>query len=363
MDVTDLLVKTRDMGASDLHLTVASPPTMRVNGKLTRLKSAALTRDEIHAMLYDLLSDEQKAQYEATHDLDFSLELGNVGRFRINAFLGRLGPGVVLRLIASKIKSLDELGFPPILKDLSVQEQGLVLITGPTGAGKSTTLAAMVDHMNSTREDHVVTVEDPIEFVHDHRTCNINQREVGPHTMSFAAALRAALREDPDVILVGEMRDLETISLALTAAETGHLVLSTLHTNNAAQTISRIVDVFPPYQQEQVRVQLADSLMGVISQTLVPTIDHSSRVAAMEIMVANAAIRNLIRENKVHQIPSAIQTGAREGMISLDQSLKALVKTQKISNEEALRRAFEKQAFGPDTAGPHGEYASLKTRR
>jgi len=363
MDITDLLIQTRDRGASDLHLTVGSPPTMRINGKLTRLSLPRLTRDEIHKMLYDLLSDEQKAHFEGTHDLDFSLELGGIGRFRVNAFLGRLGEGAVLRLIPSKIQSLDELGFPPVLKDLADEDQGLVLITGPTGAGKSTTLAAMVDHMNKTREDHVITIEDPIEFVHEHRKCNINQREVGPHTMSFAAALRSALREDPDVILVGEMRDLETIGLALTAAETGHLVLSTLHTNNAAQTISRIVDVFPPYQQEQVRIQVADSLLGVIAQTLIPTLDGSTRVAAMEVMVATPAIRNLIRENKVHQIPSAIQTGARDGMQSLDQSLKSLVKTQKISNEEALRRAVEKQAFGPEISGSRGEFASLKTPR
>ncbi len=363
MDITDLLIQTRDRGASDLHLTVGSKPTMRINGKLTRLPLSQLRREEIHTMLYDLLADEQKAHFEATHDLDFSLELGGIGRFRVNAFLGRLGEGVVLRLIPSKIQTLDELGFPAILKDLADEEQGFVLITGPTGAGKSTTLAAMVDHMNNTREDHVITIEDPIEFVHDHRKCNINQREVGPHTMSFTAALRAALREDPDIILVGEMRDLETIGLALTAAETGHLVLSTLHTNNAAQTISRIVDVFPPYQQEQIRIQLADSLLGVVAQTLVPTMDGSTRVAAMEIMVATPAIRNLIRENKVHQIPSAIQTGARDGMQSLDQSLKALVKTQKITNDEALRRAVEKQAFGQEISGHRGDFAGLKNQR
>src|SRR5207302_8163255 len=339
MDVTDLLVKTRDMGASDLHLTVASPPTMRVNGKLTRLKSAALTRDEIHAMLYDLLTEERKAQFEATHDLDFSVELGNVGRFRINAFLGRLGPGVVLRLIASKIKSLDDLGFPPILKDLAVQEQGLVLITGPTGAGKSTTLAAMVDHMNSTREDHVVTVEDPIEFVHDHRTCNINQREVGPHTMSFAAALRAALREDPDVILVGEMRDLETISLALTAAETGPLVLSTLHSGTGAMAIDRIIDVFPDAQQAQVRIQLASVLRAVVTQRLPPAKEPGKRVPAVEVLRASYAIAAQIRERKTHQLATQIQLGQDEGMIPLERSLVDLVRTRRITRETALAAA------------------------
>jgi twitching motility protein PilT len=364
MDITDLLVQTKEQGASDLHLTVGSHPTLRLNGKLTRLDLPLLTREDIHTMLYDILTDEQKARFEATHDLDFSLELSGVGRFRVNAFLQRLGEGFVLRLIPSKIKTLDDLAMPPILKDLAMKDRGLVLVTGPTGSGKSTTLAAMVDHMNGHREDHIITIEDPIEFIHEHKKCNINQREVGPHTLSFSAALRSALREDPDVILVGEMRDLETIAQALTAAETGHLVLSTLHTNNAPQTISRVVDVFPPHQQEQIRVQIADALLGVVAQTLIPSIDNKARVAAMEIMVATAAIRNLIRENKVHQIPSAIQTGAREGMQSLDQALKALVKTQKISNDEALKRAVERQAFAQEgVAGSRPDFAGLRTQR
>jgi twitching motility protein PilT len=359
MDITELLVQTKERNASDLHLCVGSPPTLRVNGKLTRLEMPVMGREDIHTMLYDILADEQKSRFEATHDLDFSLELSGVGRFRINAFLHRRGEGIVLRLIPSKIKTLDDLGMPSILKDFAMKDRGLVLVTGPTGSGKSTTLAAMVHHMNGQRDDHIITIEDPIEFIHEHNKCNVNQREVGPHTMSFAAALRSALREDPDVILVGEMRDLETISQALTAAETGHLVLSTLHTNSAPQTISRIVDVFPPHQQEQIRVQVADALLGVVAQTLVPTIDGKARAAAMEIMVATPAIRNLIRENKVHQIPSAIQTGAREGMQSLDQSLKALVKTQKISNEEAMKRAVEKQAFLQEglAGGGRNDYA------
>ncbi len=364
MDITELLVQTKEQGASDLHLTVGSHPTLRLNGKLTRLDMPLLTREDIHTMLYDILTDEQKARFEATHDLDFSLELSGVGRFRVNAFLQRLGEGFVLRLIPSKIKTLDDLAMPPILKDLSMKDRGLVLVTGPTGSGKSTTLAAMVDHMNGHREDHIITIEDPIEFIHEHKKCNINQREVGPHTLSFSAALRSALREDPDVILVGEMRDLETIAQALTAAETGHLVLSTLHTNNAPQTISRVVDVFPPHQQEQIRVQIADALLGVVAQSLIPSVDNKGRVAAMEIMVATPAIRNLIRENKVHQIPSAIQTGAREGMQSLDQALKALVKTQKISNDEALKRAVEKQAFAQEAAaGSRPDFAGLRTQR
>ena len=365
MDITELLVQTKERNASDLHLAVGCAPTLRINGKLTRLEVPVLGREDIHNMLYDILADEQKAKFEATHDLDFSLELSGVGRFRVNAFLHRRGEGIVLRLIPSKIKTLDDLEMPPVLKDFAMKDRGLVLVTGPTGSGKSTTLAGMVDHMNGHREDHIITIEDPIEFIHEHKQCNVNQREVGPHTMSFAAALRSALREDPDIILVGEMRDLETISQALTAAETGHLVLSTLHTNSAPQTISRVVDVFPPHQQEQIRIQLADALLGVVAQTLVPTMDGKGRAAAMEIMVATPAIRNLIRENKVHQILSAIQTGAREGMQSLDQSLKALVKTQKISNEEALRRAVEKQAFAQNgvSIAPKNDYAPLRPQR
>ena len=363
MDITDLLVQTKRLNASDLHLTAGARPTLRINGKLTRLDMPELGREEIHALIYDILTDEQKAKFEATHDLDFSLELSGVGRFRINAFLHRLGEGAVLRLIPEGVQSLDDLGMPPVLKDLAMQDRGLVLITGPTGSGKSTTLAAMIDHMNERREDHIITVEDPIEFVHAHKRCNINQREVGPHTMSFAAALRSALREDPDVILVGEMRDLETIALALTAAETGHLVLSTLHTNNAPQTINRVVDVFPPHQQEQIRVQLAESLLGVVAETLVPALNGGGRVAAMEIMVSTAAIRNIIRENKIHQLPSAIQTGARDGMQSFDQSLKVLVKNKKISPDEALKVAVEKQSFAEDAAGGRPEFADLRPKR
>ena len=363
MDITDLLIQTKQLHASDLHLTAGARPTLRINGKLTRLDMPELGREEIHALIYDILTDEQKAKFEATHDLDFSLELSGVGRFRINAFLHRLGEGAVLRLIPEGVQSLDDLGMPPVLKDLAMQDRGLVLITGPTGSGKSTTLAAMIDHMNERREDHIITVEDPIEFVHAHKRCNINQREVGPHTMSFAAALRSALREDPDVILVGEMRDLETIALALTAAETGHLVLSTLHTNNAPQTINRVVDVFPPHQQEQIRVQLAESLLGVVAETLVTALNGGGRVAAMEIMVSTAAIRNIIRENKIHQLPSAIQTGARDGMQSFDQSFKVLVKNKKISPDEALKVAVEKQSFAEDAAGGRPELADLRPKR
>ncbi len=360
MDITDLLVLTKERGASDLHLTAGAPPTLRVHGALVRLERQAQSREEIHAMLYDVLTDQQKARFEATHDLDFSLELEGVGRFRVNAFMQRLGEGMVMRLIPAEIRTLDLLGMPPVLKDLALREHGLVLITGPTGSGKSTTLAAMVHHRNEERTDHIITIEDPIEYVHTARKCNINQREVGPHTDSFAAALRGALREDPDVILVGEMRDLETISLALTAAETGHLVLATLHTNSAPQTVSRIVDAFPAHQQEQIRTQLAEALLGVVAQTLIRTVDGKGRVAAIEVMVATPAVRNMIRENKTHQLPSAIQTGARDGMQSLDQHLKTLVKLRKIDQAEALKKAEHPDALlqdrgplaGADIMGP-----------
>jgi twitching motility protein PilT len=352
VDITELLVLTRDRGASDLHLAAGAPPTLRVDGKLVRIEAAPLTREEMHSLLYDILTDEQKARFEATHDLDFSLELAGVGRFRVNAFVQRLGEGMVLRLIPSKIRSLGELGMPPVLEDLAMKDRGLVLVTGPTGSGKSTTLAAMVDHANQQRTDHIITIEDPIEFVHTPKKCNINQREVGPHTHSFSSALRSALREDPDIILVGEMRDLETIAQAVTAAETGHLVFSTLHTNSAPQTISRVVDVFPPHQQEQIRVQLADALLGVVAQTLIPTLDGQGRVAAVEVMVATPAVRNMVRENKIHQLPSAIQTGAKEGMQSLDQHLKSLVKMHRISPDEALKRAVDKHAFLHERSGP-----------
>ena len=364
MDITDLLILTKERKASDLHLCAGAPPTLRINGRLVRLDGVPLTREEVHTMLYDILADEQKARFEATHDLDFALELVNVGRFRVNAFVQRRGEGLILRLIPATIHSLDDLGMPPVLQDLAMRDRGLVLVTGPTGSGKSTTLAAMVDHMNEHREDHVVTIEDPIEFVHEPKKCSINQREVGPHTQSFSAALRSALREDPDVILVGEMRDLETISQALTAAETGHLVLSTLHTNNAPQTISRIVDVFPPHQQDQIRTQLADALLGVVAQTLVPSLDGKSRVAAIEIMVATPAVRNMIRENKVHQLLSAIQTGARDGMQSLDQHLKTLIKQRRIDPEEALKRVVEKNAFlhEPAPSGSPALYAPSTVR-
>jgi len=353
LDVTELLILAKERGASDLHLTVGIPPKLRVNGTLVDVDGwPALRREDVHGMVYDILTDAQKARFEEHLDLDFSVELQDLGRFRVNVFHQRLGEGAVFRLIPSRIKTLEELGLPPVLGELALRDRGLILVTGPTGSGKSTTLAAMVDLINQRRTAHVITLEDPIEFVHTHRRSIVNQREVGVHAKSFATALRAALREDPDVILVGEMRDLETIAMALTAAETGHLVLSTLHTNSAAQTVNRIIDVFPSDQQEQVRVQVAESLVGVVAQLLLPTADGTGRVPAVEVMVATPAIRNLIRENKVHQIPSAIQTGMKDGMQSLDQSLRQLLKTGRITHEVALRWAVDKQAFTREAPAP-----------
>ncbi len=345
MDITELLVLTREREASDLHLTVGTPPSLRIHGKLVRLDYPPLTAASLHEMLYDVLTDEHKARFEDTHDLDMSLELQNVGRFRVNVFVQRLGEAAVFRLIPTALKSLDQLGMPSVLRNLAMKDRGLVLVTGPTGSGKSTTLAAMIDLMNTERTDHIITIEDPIEFIHEHKSCIVNQREVGPHTKSFSAALRSALREDPDIILVGEMRDLETIGMALTAAETGHLVLATLHTNSAAQTINRVIDVFPPHQQEQVRVQLSEALIGILAQTLIPRVDGRGRVAAIEMLVANAAIRNLIREGKTFQIPSMIETGMKEGMTSLDQCLRDLLRRGLISPEDAFIRAVDRDAF------------------
>jgi len=345
MDITELLILTKERGASDLHLTVGAPPILRIHGKLTRLDFPELTPATIHEMLYDVLTDEHKARFEETHDLDMSLELTDVGRFRANVYVQRRGEAAAFRLIPTQIKSLAALGMPAVLASLAMKDRGFILVTGPTGSGKSTTLAAMVDLINTERTDHVITIEDPIEFVHQHKGCLVNQREVGPHTRSFAAALRSALREDPDVILVGEMRDLETTQMALTAAETGHLVLATLHTNSAAQTINRIIDVFPPYQQEQIRVQLSEALLGVVSQSLLPRTDGRGRVPAIEMLVATPAIRNLIREGKTFQIPSMIETGLKEGMMSLDQCLRDLLRRGLIMPEDAFHRAIDKDGF------------------
>ncbi len=345
MDLADLLIDTRDKGASDLHLTVGAPPAQRIHGKIRPMELPILDRDTLHTMIYDILTDDQKRKLERDLELDFALEFGDEVRFRANVYYNRRGEGAVFRVIPTRIKTLDELGMPPVLKELCTRPRGLILVTGPTGSGKSTTLAAMIDYINETREDHIITIEDPIEFVHQHKKCLVNQREVGAHTHSFANALRSALREDPDVILVGEMRDLETISLAITAAETGHLVFGTLHTSSAPKTVDRIVDVFPPEQQEQIRIMLAESIQGVICQTLIPRQDRPGRVCAMEIMVATPAVRALIREAKTHQLPSIIQVSARYGMQNLDQVLKQLAYEGVISKEDAITYANNKALF------------------
>ena len=345
MEIKELLIIAKEKEASDLHLNIGIPPVLRINGKLTKLDLPDLTPEITHGMIYSILSEKQKANFEKEGELDFSYELKDISRFRVNIFRHRRGEAAAFRLIPEKIKPLSELKLPSVISDFAEKDRGLVLVTGPTGSGKSTTLAALIDIINKKRHDHILTIEDPIEFIHSHKNCLISQREIGSHTKSFSNALRNALREDPDVILVGEMRDLETISMALTAAETGHLVFSTLHTISAAETIERIIDAFPPHQQNQVRMQLAGSLLGVIAQTLIPDLNGKGRVPALEIMVVNPAIKNLIREGKTHQIPSTIQISKKDGMQSLDQSLKDLLMEGIISQEDAIKKAVDKKSF------------------
>jgi twitching motility protein PilT len=345
MDVSDLLAFSVKNKASDLHLSAGLPPMIRVHGDVRKINMPAMDHSQVHDMMYDIMNDGQRKHYEETLECDFSFEIPNLARFRVNAFNQQRGAGAVFRTIPTKVLTLEQLAAPPIFKDIAQNPRGIVLVTGPTGSGKSTTLAAMVDFVNETEYGHVLTVEDPIEFVHQSKRCLINQREVGPHTLSFANALRAALREDPDVILVGEMRDLETIRLALTAAETGHLVFGTLHTSSAAKTIDRIVDVFPAAEKDMVRSMLSESLRAVISQTLLKTKDGNGRVAAHEIMIGTPAIRNLIRENKIAQMYSSIQTGQALGMQTLDQCLQDLVRRNIISGDEAKSRASNKDLF------------------
>jgi twitching motility protein PilT len=330
--------------ASDLHLSTGTPPSIRVDGDVRKLNIPAFDAKDVNALVYDIMNDGQRKEYEENLEVDFSFEVPNLARFRVNAFNQNRGPAAVFRTIPSKILSLDDLGCPDIFRDISDTPRGLVLVTGPTGSGKSTTLAAMVDYINDHKHDHILTIEDPIEFVHETKKCLINQREVHRDTLSFAAALRSALREDPDVILVGEMRDLETIRLAMTAAETGHLVFGTLHTTSAPKTIDRIIDVFPGEEKSMVRSMLSESLRAVISQTLIKKVG-GGRVAAHEIMIGVPAIRNLIREDKIAQMYSAIQTGMQHGMQTMDQCLQNLVNRGMITKQDAMEKAVDKNQF------------------
>src|SRR5690348_16506841 len=345
MDITELLAFSVKNKASDLHLSAGLPPMIRVHGDIRRINLPPMEHEDVHAMVYDIMSDSQRKHYEENLECDFSFAIPNLARFRVNAFVQNRGAVAVMRTIPSKVLTHEELKAPSIFKEISDQPRVIVLSTDPTGSGKSTTLAGMINHINENEHGHILTVEDPIEFVHESKKCLINQREVGPHTLSFSNALRSALREDPDIILVGEMRDLETIRLAMTAAETGHLVFGTLHTSSAAKTVDRIIDVFPAAEKEMIRAMLSESLRAVISQTLCKTKDGSGRVAAHEIMIGTPAIRNLIREAKVAQMYSAIQTGQQYGMQTLDQNLQDLVKRNLISIPEARQKAANKDAF------------------
>ena len=345
MDIAELLAFAVKNKASDLHLSAGMPPMIRVHGDVRRINLPPMAHSDVHGMIYDIMNDAQRKDYEENLECDFSFAIPGLARFRVNAFLQQRGAGAVLRAIPSKILSLEDLKAPRIISEITMQSRGMVLVTGPTGSGKSTTLAAMINHINENLYGHILTVEDPIEVVHESKRCLISQREVGPQTLSFNNALRSALREDPDVILVGELRDLETIRLALTAAETGHLVFGTLHTSSAAKTIDRIVDVFPAAEKEMVRAMLSESLRAVISQSLVRTKDGSGRIAAHEIMLGTPAVRNLIREAKVAQMNAAIQTGAAVGMQTLDQCLTDLVRRNIISMAEARVHAAIKENF------------------
>ena len=336
-----------DQGASDLHLVSGQQPVLRIHGELERVKFKTLQNDELKAMLYEIAPEQKVKQYEETGDVDFGYEIPGLARYRANFFTQKYGVAAVFREIPSKIMTAEQLGLPPVIPKLAGLSRGLVVVTGPTGSGKSTTLAAIIDVANRTRKDHILTIEDPIEFVHESASCIVNHREVGIHTETFGAALRGALREDPDIILVGEMRDLETISLAVEAASTGHLVFGTLHTTSAAKTVDRIIEVFPDSGQAQIRSTLADGIRAIIAQTLFKRIDIKGRCAALEILIATPAVRNLIRENKTYQIPSMIQTGKKYGMLLLDDAIMDLVEKGYINPDDAYAKANEKARFRP----------------
>ena len=344
MDITELLAFSAKNGASDLHLSAGLPPMIRVDGDIRRINVPALQHNDVHDMVYDIMNDKQRKDFEEFMETDFSFEVPGLARFRVNAFNHNRGAGAVFRTIPSKVLSLDDLGAPNIFREISNQARGLILVTGPTGSGKSTTLAAMIDYVNDSKYEHILTVEDPIEFVHSSKKCLVNQREVHRDTLGFNEALRSALREDPDIILVGELRDLETIRLAISAAETGHLVYGTLHTSSAAKTISRIIDVFPAAEKDMIRSMLSESLKAVISQTLLKK-NGGGRIAAHEIMIGTPAIRNLIREDKIAQMYSSIQTGQAVGMQTLDQCLKDLITKGLISKADARSKAANKNDF------------------
>jgi len=343
--------------ASDLHLSTNNPPMLRINGELVRVDYPALRNDELKAMVYEIAPEGKIKIFEETSDIDFGYEVPGMARYRANFFQQKYGISAVFRLIPSTIMTVDDLNLPPVLKKFPMLKKGLVLVTGPTGSGKSTTLAAMMDYANMQRHDHIITVEDPIEFVHRSQNCLVQHREVGVHTRSFAAALRGALREDPDILLVGEMRDLETIELALTAAATGHLVFGTLHTSSAAKAVDRIIDVFPTNQQNQIRATLAESLKGVIAQNLFKRIDTPGRVAALEILVVDMAIANLVREGKTHQIPGMIQVGKKKGNQPLDDAIMDHLRHTRISPEEAYDKAVDKKKFRPFLKEPPADGA------
>lgn len=344
MDITQLLQFAYQQDASDLHISAGESPMVRIHGDMKRVKMPALTTEQTLSMIYDIMGDSQRKVFEEKSDIDFSMQLGEVARFRVNVFRQNRGVGAVFRKIPTRVLTLEELNMPSILAQLSRKEKGLVLVTGPTGSGKSTTLAGMINLINEELEGHILTIEDPIEFVHPSKKCLVNQREIGPHTQSFSNALKAALREDPDIILVGEMRDLETIQLALTAAETGHLVFGTLHTSSAPKTVDRIIDVFPPNQQAQVRAMLSESVQAIITQTLCRKVG-GGRVAGLEILIGTPAVRNLIREGKIHQIPSVMQTSRGIGMQTMEMHLMELYEKGMIDRETAIEKSGNADFF------------------